>query len=379
MAQIRHVLIICGEASGDLNAAGLVREILKLDPRLRVSAVGGERLKEAGAQVFYDIKNLCVIGLFDVLKKLPLFLNLQKLILQKIKEERPDALILVDFSGFNLRLAKKLNRALAVLYYTSPQVWASRPGRIKTIKKYIDKMIVLFSFEEAFYKKYGVEAVFVGHPLLDTVKPTMEKETFLRHYALLGSKKTIALLPGSRIQEVKNILPIMLKAALMIQKDIGNVQFVIAKSPQISWRIYNRLNHGLDLDLITIENKTYDCLNVADFCVVASGTATLETALMGRPLVVIYKMNPLNYFLYRGQVKLPYIGMVNIVAQKQIVPEFIQFNATPEKIAKETLSLLNNPSRLAQMKNDLALVKSSLGEKGASLRAARLIFDFLSK
>lgn len=379
MAQIRQILLICGEASGDLNAAGLVREILKLDPSLRVSAVGGERLKEAGAQVFYDIKDLSVIGLFDVLKKLPLFLNLQQLILQKIKEERPDALILVDFSGFNLRLAKKLNRLLPVLYYTSPQVWASRPGRVKTIKKYIDKMMVLFPFEEAFYKKYGVEAAFVGHPLLDTVKPTVEKEAFLRTHALLDSKKTIALLPGSRIQEVKNILPVMLKAALIIQKDIGNVQFVIAKSAQISWRIYNRLTHGTDLDLITIENKTYDCLNVADFCLVASGTATLETALMGKPLVVIYKLNLLNYFLYRGQVKLPYIGMVNIVAQKQIVPEFIQFNATPEKIANETLILLNNPSRLQQMKNDLALIKSSLGEKGASLRAARLILDFLSK
>ncbi|KPK96599.1 MAG: hypothetical protein AMJ95_13300 [Omnitrophica WOR_2 bacterium SM23_72] len=379
MAQIRQILLICGEASGDLNAAGLVREILKINPSLKVSAVGGEHLKEAQAQVFYDIKDLCVIGFFDVLKKLPLFLNLQKLILKKIKEERPDALILVDFSGFNLRLAKRVNRSLPVLYYTSPQVWASRPGRVKTIKKYIDKMIVLFPFEEAFYKKYGVEAAFVGHPLLDGIKPTAEKEAFLRTHALAGSKKTIALLPGSRMQEVKNILPVMLKAALIIQKGMGNVQFIIAKSAQIPWSIYNRLSHGLDLDLITIENKTYDCLNAADFCLVASGTATLETALMERPLVVIYKMHLLNYFLYRGQVKLPYIGMVNIVAGKQIVPEFIQFNATPEKIAKETLNLLNNPARLQQMKDELALVESSLGEKGASLRAARLILDFLSK
>ncbi|MFH0826644.1 MAG: lipid-A-disaccharide synthase, partial [Candidatus Omnitrophota bacterium] len=377
MAQIRHILIVCGEASGDMNAAGLVREILKLDPSLRVSAVGGERLKEAGAQVFYNIKDLCVIGLFDVLKKLPLFLSLQKLILKKIKEERPDALILVDFSGFNLRLARKLDRLLPVLYYTSPQVWASRPGRVKTIKKYIDKMMVLFPFEEAFYKKYGVEASFVGHPLLDEVKPTVEKEAFLRTHALLGSKKTIALLPGSRMQEVKNILPVMLKAALIIQKGMGNVQFIIAKSAQIPWNVYNRLSHGLDLDLITIEDKTYDCLNAADFCLVASGTATLETALMEKPLVIIYKMNPLNYFLYRGQVKLPYIGMVNIVAQKQIVREFIQFNATAEKIAKETLNLLNSPSRLQQMKNDLIQVKTSLGERGASLRAAHLILSFL--
>ncbi|MFH1458178.1 MAG: lipid-A-disaccharide synthase [Candidatus Omnitrophota bacterium] len=379
MAQIKHILLVCGEASGDLNAAGLVREILRLNPCIRISAVGGARLKEAGAQVFYDIEGLSVIGLFDALKKLTQFLSLQKLILEKIKEEKPDALILVDFSGFNLRLAKKVNKSLPVLYYTSPQVWASRPGRLKTIKKYIDKMIVLFKFEEEFYRKYGTEAVFAGHPLLDIVKPTMEKPAFLRHYAFSDSKKTIPLLPGSRIQEVKNILPVMLKAALIIQKDMGNVQFVIAKSPQVPWSIYNRLIHGLDLDLVTIEDKTYDCMNIADFCLVASGTATLETAIMEKPFVIIYKMNLLNYLLYRRQVKLPCIGIVNIVAQRRIIPELIQFNATPQKIAKASLQILHDASRVQQMKNDLVLVKSFLGENGASLRAAHLILDFLSK
>jgi lipid-A-disaccharide synthase len=377
MAEIKKILLVCGEASGDQNAAGLTQEILRINPFLRIFAVGGHRLKETGAQIFYDIKGLSVIGLFDVLKKLPQFFTLQGLILKKIKDEKPDALILVDFSGFNLRLAKKINKSIPVIYYTSPQIWASRPGRVKTIKETVDKMVVLFKFEEEFYRKFGVEASFAGHPLLDTVKPTMEKKPFLHQCALSESKKTIALLPGSRVQEVKNILPIMLKAGLLIQKQMGNVQFVIAKSPMVSWSLFNRLIHGLDLDLITIEDKTYDCLNIADFCLVASGTATLETAIMERPLVVIYKMNPLNYFLYRGQVKLPYIGMVNIVAQKQIVPEFIQFNATGEKIARETLALLNNPSRLQQMKSDLSLVKSSLGENGASRRAAQIILDFL--
>lgn len=358
MAQIRHILLVCGEASGDLNAAGLVREVLKINPGVKISAVGGIRLKETGAQIFSDIKGLSCIGLFDVLRKLPKFFSLQKIILKKIKEEKPDGLILVDFSGFNLRLAKKIKKSLPVIYYTSPQVWASRPGRVKTIKNYIDKMVVLFKFEEGFYRKYGVEAVFSGNPLLDTVKPTMERIAFLRQNALADSKKTIALLPGSRIQEVKNILPVMLKSALLMQKDLGSVQFVIAKSMQVPWSIYNRLIHGIDIDLVAVEDKTYDCLNIADFCLVASGTATLETAIMGKPFVIIYKMNPMNYFLYRGQVKLPYIGMVNIVAQRQIVSEFIQFNAIPEKIAKMTLKILRDSSRIQQMKDDLAQVKS---------------------
>lgn len=379
MAQIKQILLVCGEASGDLNAAGLIREILRIDPGIKISAVGGALLKQAGAQIFYDIQGLSVFGVFDALKKLPKFLTLRTIILKKIREEKADGVILVDFSGFNLRLAQKIEKAVPVIYYTSPQVWASRPGRIKTIKKYIDRMIVLFKFEAEFYQRWGVEAKWAGHPLLDTVKPTMEKDIFLGLYALSDAKKTIALLPGSRKQEISRILPVMLKACALIQKNIGSVQFVIAKSTQVDWSIYNRLTHGLDIDIVTIEGKTYDCLNAADFCLVASGTATLETAIMEKPFFVIYKMGLLNYLLYRPQVKLPYIGMVNIVSQKQIVPEFIQFKAQPKAIADEVIKTLRDPARIQEMKNSLSQIRTLLGEKGASLRAARLILDFLNK
>jgi len=395
MAQIKHILVVCGEASGDLHAAFLVKEILGIDPGIKISAVGGTNLKQTQAQIFYDIKDLSAIGVFDALKKLPKFFSLQKLILKKIEEEKPDGLILVDFSGFNLRLAKKINpsttlgidgepsrtikKSIPIIYYISPQVWASRPGRIKTIKKYIEKIIVLFRFEEEFYKSWGIEAKFAGHPLLDIVKPVMEKKAFLGSYALSDSKTSIALLPGSRRQEIENILPVMLKASLLIQKNFNNVQFVIAKSSQVNWSVYNRLIHGLDMDIVIIEGKTYDCLNIADFCLVASGTATLETAIMGKPFVVIYKMNLLNYLFYRPQVRLPYIGIVNIVAEKKIIPEFIQFNATPKKIADEVVKILNSPSRIQEMRDDLSQVKSSLGEKGASRKAAQFIIDFLNK
>lgn len=373
----KQILIICGEASGDLNAGSLAREILRLNPEISISAVGSDCLRHAGAQIIYDIKDLSCIGLFDVLKKLPKFFRLKDFLLKKIKEEKPQAVIFVDFSGFNLRLAKAINKSIQTIYYVSPQVWASRPGRVETIKKYIDKMIVLFKFEEEFYKKFGVSADFVGHPLLDIAKPSMNKEEFLKKFNLSKSKITIALLPGSRKAEVEKILPVMLKSALLISKKIKEIQFVIAKSPQVDWEIYNRKIKGINLDLEIIEGKTYDCLEVADFCLVASGTATLETAIMQRPFFVIYKMGLLNYLLYRPQVKVPFIGMVNIVAGKSIVPEFIQFKAVPEKISEQVLNILKNPGELQCMKNELAQIKSSLGEKGASKRAAQIVVNLL--
>jgi len=375
----KHILIICGEPSGDLNAANLAKKILEINPQIKISGIGGTLLRQTGAQIYYDIEDLAVIGFFDVLKKLPKFLSLQRLILKKLKTEKHDAIILVDFSGFNLRLAKKIQKALPVLYYVSPQVWASRPGRIRTIKKYIHKMMVLFKFEEEFYKKYGIDAEFVGHPLLDIAKSVMTKEEFFKKFRLLESKITIALLPGSRQQEIENILPIMLNTALLIQKKIKNTQFIIVKSPQVNWEIYNRKIHGLDMDLEIIEGRTYDCLNAADFCLVCSGTATLETAIMQKPFVIIYKMNLLNYLLYRPQVKLPYIGMVNIVAGKKIIPEFIQFQATPKNISEQTLKILKDPVQIERMKNNLTQIKTCLGENGASYRAAQSIVNFLQR
>jgi lipid-A-disaccharide synthase len=375
----KQILIICGEPSGDLHAGNLAQAILEINPDIKISGVGGVCLRRTGAQIYCDIKDLTVFGLFDALKKLPRFIALKKQILEKIRQIKPTAIILVDFSGFNLRLAQAINKTTPTIYYISPQVWASRPGRIKTIKKHISKMLVLFKFEEEFYQKYGIDAQFIGHPLLDIVQPTMGREEFLNKYNLAESKTTLALLPGSRKSEIENILPVMLKTALFISKKIPHIQFVIAKSSQVDWGIYYRKLKNFNLDLKIVEDKTYDCLNIADFCLVASGTATLETAIMQKPFVVIYKLNLLNYLLYRPQVKVPYIGMVNIVAKRKIIPEFIQFKAKPEKIAAQVLALLNNPSEIEQMKNNLGQVKTFLGEKDASRRAAKIISDFLNQ
>lgn len=376
----RQILIISGEASGDLHAGNLVESILQIDPEIKFSGVGGTFLRQAGAEILCDIKELAVIGLFDALRKLPRFFKLQKLILEKIKTQKPDAVILVDFSGFNLRLAKKINKSIPTIYYVSPQVWASRAGRLKSIKKYIHKMVVLFKFEEEFYKRRGIDVVFVGHPLLDIVKPALDRKEFTAKFHLSGSKTTVCLLPGSRKQEIENILPIMLRASYLIKKGMGkdNTQFLIAKSLQVNWDSYKGQGaEWSDLDLKIIEGKTYECLELADFALVASGTATLETAIMQKPFVIIYKMNLLNYLLYRPQIKVPYIGIVNIIAGKKIIPEFIQFQAKPKTISEQVLKILKNPSEPKRIKEQLNQIKSQLGEKNASFRAAKIILQYL--
>lgn len=371
------ILIVTGEPSGDLHAGNLVKELLNLKPNLKILAVGSENLKKAGADIFYDIKDLAVFGFFDVLKKLPKFIYLKKLILKVIKEEKPKLIILVDFAGFNLRLAKVINKTLPIIYYISPQVWASRAGRIKTIKKYISKMIVFFKFEEELYRKEKIEVDFVGHPLLEIVKSSIPKEEFLKKLGFSPIKNTIALLPGSRAQEIKNILPIMLKVASYINKEIPS-QFLIVKSLQIEEKMYTEKIKDLNLEIKVVEGKNYDCLGASDFALVCSGTATLETAIMGVPFFIIYKMNLLNYLLYRPQIKIPYIGMVNIIAKRKIIPEFIQFKAKPKIIAKELIKTLKDSSKIQEIKDKLIQIKNLLGPEGANRRAAKIILGLLN-
>ncbi len=363
----KSILIICGEPSGELQAALLVKALKNITPNLNISGVGSTLLAGAGAKIIYDTKDLSVMGLWDVFKKLPKFFALKKFILRKIRNQEFSAVILVDFSGFNLRLAKAINNTVPTIYYVSPQIWASRPGRINTIRQYIQKIIVLFKFEQEFYKKLGIAVDFIGHPLIDVIKP-LEKHA--------SEKLTCALLPGSRSQEIRHILPIMLETAKLINQKIP-AQFIIAKPKQLNWEIYHSLTKKSNLDLKIIEGDTYGCLNNADLALVCSGTATLEATIIGKPFILIYKMNLLNYLLYRPQIKLPYIGMTNIIAGKKIIPEFIQFQATPKKIAQEILKLLADKTKLQKITTDLAQVKSALGLPGAANRGARLILDFL--
>ena len=364
-----------------MHAGNLAAALLKIEPTLAISGVGGMCLRGQGVEIWQDIKELGAFGLFDVLIKLPRFFALKNLILHKIEGKKPAAIILVDFSGFNLRLAKAINKNIPVIYYVSPQVWASRPGRLKSIARYVHKMIVLFKFEEEFYRSRGVDAVFTGHTLADIGCQVQNKKSFLAKMNLDANDKIFALLPGSRGQEIKHILPVMLKTASLLRASFPGAQFVIAKSPHVDLKLYNKLMRRSkhDLKLRVIEGRTSDCLNACDLALIASGTATLEAAMVNKPFVVIYKMNLLNYLLYRPQVKIPNICIVNIIARRKVIPEFIQFNARPRLIAQEVSAILDNAGRMQRIKADLAETRSLLGEPGAGLRAARAILDFLNK
>ena len=395
----KKIILVCGEPSGDLQAGLLIAKIKEIEPQTQVLAMGGDFLRRAGARVFQDIRGLSVLGFFDALKKIGEFKRLMRTVLAKIEEVKPDAVILVDFSGFNLRLARKINpvrgrtpeasdgclrqpasngvnKRFKTIYYISPQVWASRRGRVETIKKYIDKMLVIFEFEKEFYAQFGIEAEFTGHPLLDIVHPSMNKEDFLKSFGLGENSPIFSLLPGSRVAEIKNILPIMLESAKLIQEKIPAAQFIISKAGNIDKNVYALILSRYKLKIKLIESRQYDCLNAADFVLVCSGTATLETAIMRKPNVIIYKMGLLNYLLYRPLVKIPFIGMENIVAGRMLAPEFIQFRARPSLIADKILEIFNDKNKLEELKKDFAALKEKLGPPGAPSRAAQSIISF---
>ncbi len=374
----KKILIVCGEPSGDLHGANLVKALKEINPNTKVYGVGGGFLQKEGVKIYEDIKDLATFGFFDAIKKIKRFLRLKKILLERIKEERPNAIILIDFSGFNLRFAKEINKAIPIFYYISPQVWASREGRIKTIKEYINKMIVIFKFEEEFYKRYGVDTKFVGHPLLDITKPSKRREEILEEFRLSKDNLTICLLPGSRESEVKMILPIMLKTCSHILEKLDSCQFIITKAKELDRDLYEELLEKFNFKAEVIDNRIYDCLRISEFALICSGTATIEATIANIPFVIIYKTDLLNYLLYRPQIRTPYIGMINILARKRIVEEFIQFRARPKVIAKKILEILKNQESICQIKKDLTKVREDLGSVGASKRAAEIILNEIS-
>jgi lipid-A-disaccharide synthase len=336
-------------------------------------------MQAAGVELYADLTDLAVIGFFEVLKNLKKIKAIFRILLKKTDEAHPSLAILVDYPGFNLRLAAELKkRQIPVVYYISPQVWAWGRKRIKVIKKLVKRMVVFFEFEKELYEKTGVPVYCVGHPLLDLVKPKLDKAQLLRRLQLLESKYTVAILPGSRIGEVKTHLPIMLRAATIIKEKLNDAQFLILRSSNVKDDVFKEILAGFPLPVHLLTNQTYDCLAASDFALVASGTATLETAILGIPMAIIYKLSFLSWLYLKRAVKIPFIGLVNIVAGKKIVPEFIQYNARPEKIADYAIKLLTQPEDSQIIKKLLGNVKNALGEKGAATRAAQIILECLN-
>lgn len=374
----KHILIVSGEPSGDLHASNLVKDLKRLNPNLNFFGIGGNLSKNAGVEIIFDISGLALVGVVEVIKNISVVKKAYDSVIAKIDSEKTDLAILVDYPGFNLRLAKALRmRSIPVVYYISPQVWAWGKNRINIIKKCVKKIIVFFGFEEELYKRYGVNVKFVGHPLLDVVKPGLARQEVLKKYGLSDEKTTISLLPGSRSLEIKSLLPTMAEAARLINERMAKTQFIVSKHPDIPMRPYEEAMKNAGVEIKTAEGDAYDILGASDFAIVASGTATLETAIIGIPLVIVYKANLFTYLLYKLAAKTRFLGLVNIIAQKEVVPELLQFDFTPEKIADTVASILRDKKRLCSMREDLNRLRDSLGAPGASLRAAQAILPLL--
>jgi lipid-A-disaccharide synthase len=375
----KKILIVAGEPSGDLHASNLVNDLKSLKSGLTFFGMGGNLLKKAGVDVAFDISDLALVGALEVIKKIFAVGKVYRALLGKINSEKPDLAILVDYPGFNLRLAKELKaRSIPVIYYISPQVWAWGRDRVNIIKKCVSKIIVFFKFEEELYKTYGIDAEFVGHPLLDIVKPTIPKEDALKAYDLIKGKSVIALLPGSRLIELKTLLPAMLAAAKIMDKKLGGAQFIIAKYRDLPRSLYEEAVRLSGIDARIAEDDTYNVLAVSDFAIVASGTATLETAIIGTPLVIVYRASLVTYILYKIVSTTRFLGIVNIIAGKVVAPEVLQYEMTPANIAETVLPLVGDKKTLASIREELKDVKNSLGAPGASLHAARVILPFLT-
>ena len=369
-------MIIAGEASGDLQAAHLVKALKTLNPHIEIFGVGGKKMKEEGVDIVYDIVELAVVGFVEVIKHLGVFKKLFKKLIDLLETKRPDAVILVDYPGFNMRFAKQAKeKNIPVIYYISPQIWAWGKERVTEIKKCVDKMIVIFGFEEELYKQAGVKVSFVGHPFLDIVRSDWKKVETIKHLHLNHHSKKIALLPGSRAKEVERHLPSMLRSCELIKEKLPDVEFILSRRKELDRNIYNNIISRSKIKPHSLENRPYEIMDVADLVILSSGSATLETAIMQKPMVIIYKTSLITWFLARNLIKIPNIGLVNVVAGKRIVPELVQFQVNAPNIAREALETLQKQN---EIKLELKQVKQKLGSPGASNRAAHLIHKLLS-
>ncbi len=374
-----RLLLSCGEASGDLYAGALTRELRAIDSTATIAGLGGPQFAAAGGQLIDDYRGLSVTGLTEAIAKLPRSWSTLRRLVASAARDRPDALVVIDFPDFNFPLARRVKRlGIPVVYYISPQIWAWRPGRLKTIREIADLVLVIFPFEEKLYRDAGIPVEFVGHPLVDLVQATEPKDAFLRRHGLSTDAPTIAMLPGSRPNEVTRILSTLLAAAERIRARVAGAQFTIARAPSLDDHLFDAVRTARFAPMALVEGDTDGVLAAADVALTASGTATVQTALHDTPMVVVYKLSPLTYRLGRPLVRLDTFGMVNLIAGEKIVPELIQDACTPDAVADEAVSMLTDPARAARIRTGLARVRERLGAPGASRRAAEAILRFVS-
>jgi lipid-A-disaccharide synthase len=372
-----RVMISCGEASGDLYAGALVAELRRLAPDTVIVGLGGERLRAAGAELVADYRGLAVTGLAEAVRVLPKSWLVLRRLVAAADRRRPQVFVAVDFPDFNFRLAAALRRrGVPVVYYIGPQLWAWRPGRMKTMKRLATRVLVIFPFEEALYRGAGVPVEFVGHPLVDLARATVSRAACLAAHNLDPAAPTVALLPGSRPNEVRAMLPRRAAAAPAIARRVPRAQFLVARAPGLADALFAPLaapSFAPAPPLAVIENRADDVLAAADVAVTASGTATVQAALHDCPMVIVYRLSPLTYRLGKPFVRVDTYGMVNLIAGRRVAPELIQDAFTPEAVADEVVALLAEPARAAMARAALAEVRAKLGGPGASRRAAEAV------
>ena len=374
----KTIMIIAGEASGDMHGASLVHEMLKIDSSLKFYGIGGNKLQEAGVKLHAHASEMSVVGITEVIPKLGTILRIMNRMKKSMDELNPDLVILIDYPDFNLRIAKAAHkRGIKVFYYISPQVWAWRKGRINQIKKSVNKMAVILPFEVETYRQKGFPVNYVGHPLLDLVKTKYSPQEARTKFGLKEGKTTVALLPGSRFSEVNNLLPEMLRAGEILAQHIQDIQFLLPLADTVEEKIITDIISGYSLKVNIISGHTYDAISCSDLAIVASGTATLETALLGVPMIIIYKISSLTYFIGKFIVHVKNIGLANIIAGKTIVPELIQEDARGNRIAAEALDILTDAERKQEMIKELAAIRNKLGNPGAARKTAQLAYDML--
>ena len=369
-------MISCGEPSGDLYAGALAAEILTLDPAATITGFGGDRLAAAGATLVENFSGLSVTGLLEVVRLLPRTYATYKRLVADAEARRPDVFVAIDFPDFNFTLARALKkRGIPIVYYISPQLWAWRAGRMKTMKRVADRVLVIFPFEEAIYRDAGVPVEWVGHPLFDVQGPRPARDAFLAANDLDPARPLLALLPGSRSNEVREILPGLTAAAELIRERVPGVQFVTPRAPHLRDELFAPLRQleSQGLRVVVVDGQADDVLASAGAAVVASGTVTVQAALHRCPMVVVYRLSPLTYRLGKPFVHVDTYAMANLVAGRQVVPELIQDAFTPEAVAAEAVRLLTDTAYADQMRSDLDAVTDKLGEPGASRRAAEAV------
>lgn len=361
--------IVSGEKSGDMHAANLVKSILSQDSDAEIVGWGGEAMEAAGAKILKNYRDLAFMGFWEVIKNLPTILGFLKEIKVQISDFQPDVLVFVDYAGFNLKVAKwAKTQNLKTAFYIAPKAWAWQKNRVYTIKKYIDELLVIFPFEKAFFGNFGISTTYVGNPLLDQMSGFEANPDFLKDQNL-GQKPIIALLPGSRSQEVKNMLGLMQTLA-ETKKEFDWVVAGVSSLPEDLYAFEN---------LKVVKDQTYDLLKNAAAAIVTSGTATLETALMEVPQVVVYKTSVFSYWIAKSVVNIPYISLVNLIGEKEIVKELIQGDYNLEKVEFELNKLLPGNNLREKQLTDYSVLKSTIGEKGASDKAAAVILKLAKK